>query len=259
MRIPQFARQEGIASEEGLTVSARAQRRGAGARPLPAAAVASMGAAATRRRGARVLQRWRWWWRVWSTRPGRGGADPIARASILALYAGGELRSGGGSVVASRRVEWRIGVHVSRYLGGIVWVIFRTSVSYPVDGRIPASKKQRWSLLPRNSKSLENDLFLFSIPDLCAKNPISSGAPGVVLVQTVRLQATPYPRWVPSQWSTFPSAFCDAKKLVHLSGHSFCRQETTEKFGLPWIKLKIRGYTEFQQLFVYPVVVEPYK
>jgi len=50
-----------------------------------------------------------------------------------------------------------------------------------------------------------------SIPDLCAKDSISSTAPGVVFVQTVRFHATPYPRWVPGQGSAFLILFWDAQ------------------------------------------------
>ena len=51
----------------------------------------------------------------------------------------------------------------------------------------------------------------YSIPDLCAKDSISSTAPGVVFVQTVRFHATPYPRWVPGQGSAFLILFWDAQ------------------------------------------------
>jgi hypothetical protein len=52
---------------------------------------------------------------------------------------------------------------------------------------------------------------LYSIPDLCGKYLISSAAPDIIFVQTVRFQATPYPRWVPGHGSAFLVIFWNAQ------------------------------------------------
>lgn len=71
-----------------------------------------------------------------------------------------------------------------------------------------------------------------SIPDLCAEDPVPPAAPGVVLVQTVGFQATPYPRRIPGQRGTFFVSFFwlwNTQKPVHLSGQRVRSEKTAEK------------------------------
>lgn len=78
-----------------------------------------------------------------------------------------------------------------------------------------------------------------SVPDLRAEDPIPSAAPGVVLVQTVRFQAAPYPGRVPAPDDAFLGIFWlrDAQQPVHLPGQRGQCEETAEKAHLTFIRL----------------------